>query len=85
MTMIARPQLKTRKQINTGQRMHVPAWLGNPDMAAPCICGMPLLPGQPHLVGEGETGMKRWFHMSCWNMMNDSDDEWDDDEFDDED
>ena len=43
--MIARPQLKTRKQINTGQRMHVPAWLGNPDMAAPCICGMPLLPG----------------------------------------
>jgi hypothetical protein len=71
---------KTRtKPVNTGQRIFIPAWLSNPDLPAPCICGQPLMPGQPHLIGEGETGMKRWFHMSCFHMMQDIDeDDWED-------
>ena len=77
-----------RRRLNTGARVRVPSWLANPDLPAPCICGGDLLPGQPHIMAEGELGMKRWFHLSCWNLMfNDEemDDDIDEDEWYDED
>lgn len=72
---------KRVQQKNTGARTHVPAWLANPHAVGPCICGMPLLPGQPYLVATGECGMQRWFHGSCWAMIDgEGDEEWDDEE-----
>lgn len=67
-----------------GQRTHIPAWLSNPDGVAPCLCGTPMQPGQPHIVGTSEDGLKRWFHGVCWQMMMEMGDEedYDEDEWD---
>lgn len=62
-----------------GVRANIPSWLADPDGVAPCICGRPMIAGEPNIMAEGELGMKRWFHISCWNMFIDNDDvEWDD-------
>lgn len=66
-----------------GTRANIPSWLSNPDLVAPCICGSPMTPYQPTIIAEGELGLKRWFHASCWEMLVDSDDEWDDEEYED--
>lgn len=69
------------KRKATIQRVHIPAWLSDPDKPAPCLCGQPMSPDQPMVMGTGELGMKRWFHLSCWNMMmQDADDDWEDED-----
>lgn len=73
--------MRTSNQIkpkNLGARANIPAWLADPEGVAPCICGMPMIPGMMYIVAEGELGMKRWFHIPCWEMMEDDDDEDDD-------
>lgn len=56
--------------------INVPAWFANGEMPSPCLCGRPLQPGEPYLIAEeAHTGGKRWFHLMCWQMMHDFDDE----------
>lgn len=84
-------RIPIEKQETKGKRTHVPAWLSDPEGIAPCYCGAPMQPGEPHIVGTSENGLKRWFHGVCWQMIMEMDDEdyedyeddewdWDDDE-----
>lgn len=76
--------METPTDNRIGGRAHLPGWLSNPDGVAPCVCGRPLQPGEPHIVAAGEHGLKRWLHRVCWQMMFNDDDEWDDEDWDNE-
>lgn len=50
-------------------RVHIPAWLGDPERPAPCYCQRPVEPGEPYFIAEGEHNLKRIFHADCWMEM----------------
>lgn len=68
-----------------GAPANIPAWLSDPEGVAPCFCGRPLQPGEPHIVATGENDLKRWFHAVCWGMMHGMDEDDLEDWFEDDD
>lgn len=76
MTLV-KPIVRRRR----GERAFIPSWLSDRDGVAPCICGRPLFPNEPHIMVTGEHDMRRWLHASCYAMMEDDEDDeedWDD-------
>jgi hypothetical protein len=46
-------------------RVAIPPYLTDSDYAAPCICGKAFSPDSPAVLVEGETGLRRYMHISC--------------------
>lgn len=55
--------------------IQIPSWFTNSDLPSPCLCGRPLQPGEPYLIAEATDGGRRWFHLLCWQMMQDFDED----------
>jgi hypothetical protein len=55
--------------MNKVEQTIIPPWLANPDLAAPCPCGMGLMPGQQPVIIESEIGLKRWVHQGCYMAL----------------
>jgi hypothetical protein len=51
------------------ERIKIPSWFADGNMPSPCLCGKPLEQGEPYLIAEAEQGGQRWFHLLCWQMM----------------
>lgn len=52
---------------NDGRRFNIPPWMLNPELIAPCRCGKPFDPDEPvAIAAERRTGLKRWWHATCW-------------------
>ena len=49
--------------------MNIPLWLTDTEAVAPCPCGH--LPDNNVIVvvGEGEDGLRRWFHEPCMDFL----------------
>jgi hypothetical protein len=51
--------------MRAGEPLPTPIWLADADYAAPCPCGRPMDGSEPVVLGKGETGLMRLFHISC--------------------
>ena len=45
----------------------IPAWLDDPEEVGPCPCGQP--PDDDCMLIEGDTPLKRWFHIGCLDWL----------------
>lgn len=47
----------------------IPLWMTDTEAVGPCPCGNPPSGDVIIVSGEGEDGLKRWFHEQCMDWL----------------